>query len=145
MRTVLAGILAAFLALAAGPAAAEEDLTATAKAAIDAFVGAVMAGPEALAPVLAPEFQSMRANGTGYSRDDYLASGASEVKIYPGFSAEDIVATRDGDILVARYMLRIEETIDGKPVSKRAPRISVFRRIDGVWKIVSHANFAATE
>jgi ketosteroid isomerase-like protein len=145
MRTLASLLLSAVLVLTAGPARAEDDPAATAKAAIDAFIGGIIEGAEALAPLLAPEFQMMRASGTGYGREDYLESGIGTVAIKPGFSAEEIVATRDGDILVARYMLVVDETVDGNPVSKRAPRISVFRRIDDVWKIVSHANFAATE
>ena len=41
-----------------------------------------------------------------------------------------------------RYLLVIDETIDGQSVAKSAPRLTVFRKIDGQWKVVSHANFA---
>jgi ketosteroid isomerase-like protein len=143
MRTVLAVILATAVALSAGPAAADDELNETARAAIAAFVNAVIAGPEALEPILAPEFQILRANGVGYDREGYLGTGAETAALQPGFTAEDIVATAHDGVLVARYVLRIDGMIDGQPMPQRAPRLSVFRQIDGQWKVVAHANFGA--
>ena len=57
---------------------------------------------------------------------------------------EDLVVTRADDIMVVRYFLRIDETIDGAEIESRAPRLTAFRKIDGAWKAVSHANFGAT-
>ena len=101
----------------------------------------MLAGPETLAPILAPEYQIMRTNGVGYDRDGYLNRGAGTVSAQPDFSHEDLVVTAADDVLVVRYFLRIDETIDGKPVKKRAPRLTVFRKIGDVWKVVSHSNF----
>jgi ketosteroid isomerase-like protein len=145
MRTILAAILTAFLALATAPASAADDLAATAKAAITAFLDGVVGGREALAPQLAPEFQVMRENGIGYGRDGYLEGAIGEVKAKPDFSIEDVVATAEGDVMVARYMLRINEVIEGAAVEKRAPRLTVFHRIDGQWKVAAHANFGAVD
>lgn len=125
-------------------AKAAEDLTATARAALSAFVKGTMAGSKVLAPMLAPEFQIMRTNGVGYSRKDYLSRGVPTISAAPEFSLDDVTATRNGDILVVRYFLRIDETIQGKPVKKRAPRLTVFRNVAGSWKVVAHSNFGAT-
>jgi hypothetical protein len=108
-----------------------------------AFTQAVLDGPDALAPILAPEYQIMRTNGVGYDRDGYLNRGAGTVLAQPDYSHEDLVVTADGDVLVVRYFLLIDETIDGKPVKRRAPRLTVFRKIDDVWKVVAHSNFGA--
>ena len=43
---------------------------------------------------------------------------------------------------MVRYFLRIEETIDGKPITRRALRLTVFRKISNDWKITAHSNFA---
>lgn len=136
---------AAFVALAALPARADGHLTDTARGAIAAFVEGVIAGPDAVAPLLAPEYQIMRSNGVGYDRAGYIARGAGSVSARPAYALVDIVATSDGDALVTRYSLEIEETIDGRAVTRRAPRLTVFRNIGGQWKVSAHANFARVE
>lgn len=148
MRIPNALFLSAALGLAAAapamrPAAAADDLTATARAALVAYTEATLAGPKALAPMLAPEFQIMRSNGAGYDRDGYLTRSVGTISGAPGFSHEDIVATAQGDLLVTRYYLRIDEVIEGRKIAKRAPRLTVFRKIGGAWKVVAHANFGA--
>ncbi len=143
MRALAAALLA-LITLPITPASAAGDLEETARAALVAFTEAVIAGPEAAAKVLAPEYQILRANGVGYDREGYIEEGVGRVNARPDFAYEEIVATADGDILVVRSMLRIEETIDGAPVDRRAPRLTVFRKIDGAWKVVAHANFGAT-
>ena len=129
----------------ATPVVADDDLTKTARKALVAFTEGVLAGPEVLAPLLAPEYQIMRNNGVGYDRDGYLKRGVGTISAAPDFSHEEIIATRHGDMMVTRYYLRIDEVIQGNPIKKRAPRLTVFRLIDGVWKVVAHANFGATK
>jgi ketosteroid isomerase-like protein len=58
---------------------------------------------------------------------------------------DDVVATADGDVMVVRYLLVISETIDGEPVTRQAPRLTVFRQQDGRWLVAAHANFATPE
>lgn len=143
MRGFLVLLMTLVLSAANGAHAAE-NLTATARAALIAYTKATLAGPKALAPMLAPEFQIMRTNGVGYDRKGYLGRGVKTIVAAPSFSHEDITATRSGDILVVRYWLRIDETIQGKAIKKRAPRLTVFRNIGGAWKVVAHSNFGAT-
>jgi ketosteroid isomerase-like protein len=142
MRLV-ASLVSLILMLAAGAAAADENLEETARAALVAFTAAVVSGPDAVAPLLAPEYQIMRANGVGYDRSGYIAN-VKAVEAAPDFSHEDLVVTAADDVMVVRYFLTINEIIEGSPVSRRAPRLTVFRKIDGDWKVVSHANFGAT-
>lgn len=142
MRLV-ASLVSLILMLAAGAAAADENLEETARAALVAFTAAVVSGPDAVAPLLAPEYQIMRANGVGYDRSGYIAN-VKAVEAAPDFSHEDLVVTAADDVMVVRYFLTINEIIEGAPVSRRAPRLTVFRKIDGDWKVVSHANFGAT-
>ncbi len=114
-----------------------------ARAAIVGFTKGVLGGPEAVAKWLAPEYQIMRLNGVGYDRDGYINRGVGQISGAPDFSHEDIVETHAGDIMVVRYTLRIDEVIEGKKIAKRAPRLTVFRKIDGAWKVVAHSNFGA--
>jgi hypothetical protein len=143
-RYFFAGFVSLVVMLSAGAASAADDMTETARGLLVAFTQAVLDGPDALAPMLAPEYQIMRTNGVGYDRDGYLNRGAGTVSAQPGFSHEDLVVTVDDDVLVVRYFLSINETIDGKPVKRRAPRLTVFRKIDTEWKVVAHSNFGAT-
>jgi len=142
-RFLIATVFATGLLLAA-PATADE-ITDTARAHVIAFIDGVIAGPDAVAPLLAPEYQIMRSNGVGYDRAGYINRGAGTVRARPNFTLEDMVATSGGDVMVARYILQIDETIDGKTITRRAPRLTAFRKIDGAWKISAHANFARAE
>ncbi|MBT3808573.1 MAG: nuclear transport factor 2 family protein [Rhodospirillaceae bacterium] len=141
-RFILAAVFA--FGLLATPAAAD-DKTDTARALLTAFVDGVIAGPDAVAPLLAPEYQIMRSNGVGYDRDGYINRGAGTVRARPNYSLADLVVTTGGDVMVVRYILQIDETIDGNTITRRAPRLTVFRNIGGDWKISAHGNFARTE
>lgn len=141
-RFILAAIFS--FGLLATPAVADEA-TDTARALVTAFIDGVIAGPDAVAPLLAPEYQIMRSNGVGYDRAGYINRGAGTVNARPNFSLDDLVVTTGGDVMVVRYFLQIDETIDGKTITRRAPRLSAFRKIDGAWKMSAHANFARAE
>jgi ketosteroid isomerase-like protein len=138
-RVVLA--MAVVGGLIAFNAAAEEGSTMTAAhQAVKVFVETVASGDVgALEAILAPEFQILRANGVGYDRKGYLAS---ELPAIDKWRLEDVVATASGDLLVVRYWLVINQTIDGTPTAQRAPRLTVFRRDGDRWLVVAHANFA---
>ena len=81
----------------------------------------------------------LRSNGGGHDKAGYL-------KALPKQTARskfsDIIATGNGETLVIRYKIEIEQTIDGAPVNGIAPRLSVFRKEAGRWLIIAHANFA---
>ena len=98
-----------------------------------------------MAEVLAPEYQIVRSNGQTYDREGYIESNAGGVKITSLPEYESIVATQGGDVLVVSSVLTITETIDGQPVTRRAPRLTVFRLLDGQWRVSAHANFARPE
>lgn len=138
---IRAAIACAFALSTVTIAAADEDLTATAQDLMTEFVRAIQDGPEALAPLLAPEFQIVRTDGSAYSRDDYLAEGIKEVKVNPGGFDEDFVVTRNGSIMVVRFMRHSTSTVDGKPLLSDSPRMVVFHEIDGKWKTAAYANF----
>ena len=146
MKSLTFHLLATAVVLFTVSAYAHADaLTDTARAQIGTFVEAVISGPEKVTPLLAPEYQIMRSNSVGYDRDGYINRGAGSVNARPRYGLTDIIATAEGDLLVVRYFLEIEETIDGKPVTRRAPRLTVFHKIAGAWKVSSHANLARTE
>ncbi len=139
-RGALAG--AAMVALAGGKAASAgvtvDELQAL--EALDPWADALFSGdPVEVERVLAPEYQIVRSDGTGYGRDDYLTVLPKQAM---RSQFRDIVATAHDDVMVIRYVIVTDQTIDGQPVEAVAPRLSVFRRDGDTWLIAAHANFA---
>lgn len=95
--------------------------------------------PKQVELVLAPEFQILRADGSGYDHHGYLGA-------LPHVMSDPVVSkltfTSNGDLMVARYMVESKQTVNGQSLQTIAPRLSVMRRQDGKWLMVSHANFA---
>jgi hypothetical protein len=142
-RDLMGLALAGLAGLALLPAGAAAESTASpddAAAALDAWLDAVYSGdPATVERVLAPEFQVLRSNGVGHDKAEYLeVVPAQATRPQPS----DITATAHGGILVVRYILETNQTIEGITVTGRSPRLSVFRRENGRWLIVAHANFA---
>ncbi len=135
----LAGLSA--LALGAGTAAAEEVSQEEALKALDPWVDAIFTGdPAVVEKVLAPEYQILRSDGTGHDKTSYLKA-LPKHQVRSKFS--EIVATGTADVMVLRYRIETDQTIDGKVVKGISPRLSVFRRVGDSWLISAHANFAA--
>jgi hypothetical protein len=123
-------------AAASGPVSQEEALEA-----LDPWADALFTGdPAAVEKVLAPEFQILRSDGSGHDKASYLKL-LPQQRIRSKFS--DIVATGTADVMVLRYHIETDQTIEGKNVKGISPRLSVFRREAGRWLICAHANFAA--
>ena len=139
-RGVLAG--AAMIALTGGEAAASGVAASEAQAleALNPWADALFSGdPAAIERVLAPEYQIVRSDGTGYGKEDYLCVLPKQT-VRSQF--HDIVATAHGDIMVIRYIIVTEQTIENQVVEAVSPRLSVFRREGDTWLIAAHANFA---
>ncbi len=129
-------------ALLCGPAATQEsDLEAQARQALSKLFDALTSGdPERVRPFLAPEFQILRSNGAAYDKEQYLARGIPRIESKPVFN--DLVITRNGDIVVTRMRMRIEEILDGKKAESNAPNLIVFRVTPDGWQVVASGNFA---
>jgi ketosteroid isomerase-like protein len=137
----LFGTLALTAAVLAGPGLADGIEGEAAEELIAAWTGAVASGDaDRVASVLAPEFQIMRGDGTGYDAAAYAAGGFAVIDDVP--EIENVVETGDGDIRVMRYWLVLDAAVDGGTLTRRAPRLTVFRNIDGAWYVSAHANFA---
>jgi ketosteroid isomerase-like protein len=130
--------LQAFANLGFGSAISPEG---EARKAVESWLGAVASGDKnRISSVLAPEFQISRADGSAYRAAEYLESDLPKITGSP--AVENLIATGYGDLLVTRYQLTIDETIGGKAMKAVAPRLTVFRRSEGAWLVVAHANFA---
>jgi hypothetical protein len=132
----LAASVSALAPIVAAHATPEPD--AEAYAANGAWWSALVRGtPTAVGSVLAPEFQLMRADGSAWDRETFLATGLPRLSAIPAF--RDMTATRKGDLLVTRYTV----TLPGEGVARDVPRLTVFRHEGGKWLVVADANFAA--
>src|ERR1700724_2671572 len=91
------------------------DLQAQGMAALKTFWSAIVTGtPQALDPVLAPEYQVERADGSCLDREAYLKSQLPKVAALPEFTS--VKATGTADLLVVRYYVTVDSTRGGKPV-----------------------------
>ena len=144
---VAIGLAANVTLLTAPTAVAAEipiDPNSPAVAPLKMFWTAVVAGtPEALAPVLAPEYQVVRADGSGSDKESYLKGKLPKVAAVPEFT--DVLVTGTGDLLVVSYHVTIDSTRNGKKVQAHAPRLTIFRKQGDAWLTVAHANFATLE
>jgi len=142
-RGLAVGVLVLWPSLSwAGDAPAADE----ARSALATFMSAIASGDRAaVAAVLAPEYQIMRSNGVGYDRAGYLDKGAPSVKVLSPSRPEDIVVTRSGDLMVARYFLVVDEVIAGERVDHRAPRLTVFRKHGDRWIVSAHSNFGVAK
>ena len=121
--------------------AQDAGLEADARAAIATVFDALASGDAGqVRPLLAPEFQLVRSNGAAYDKEEYLARSIPHIDSEPAIN--NLVVTRNGDIVVTRFRLRIEEELDGKKAESDAPQLIVFRITPGAWQVVASANFA---
>jgi ketosteroid isomerase-like protein len=137
--TLAAAVLAAGFAggwMMRGGAEAQEDATVLAETELGRFYEA-LAGRVALADVLGDAFQIIRTDGMRYDRDGYLARPPS----YTDYKLHDIHAVQDGDLLTASYFSTVAGTFEDTSVaSEKQPRLAVFAKADGEWKLQALAN-----
>jgi hypothetical protein len=87
---------------------------------------------------LSPAFILLRADGTHADKAAYLENPS----IVESYDITDVEARRTGRVIVARYTLVVDSTIDGQRQSgDPAPRLSVFVKGDAGWQLAAHSNF----
>lgn len=125
-----------------GASRANEPLSEQkAREALDPWFQAIFTGdPKVVATVLAPEYQILRSDGSGHDKTSYLEA-LPKHHVQSKFS--DIVATGNEEMMVVRYLIETDQTVDGKTVKGVSPRLSVFRKEGDRWLISAHANFAS--
>jgi len=140
-------VLVAVAAAWVGAAIAADDTAALegeAQRTLETIFAALMTGdPDKVRPFLAPEYQVQRSDGKGYDKDSYLALSIPKIAAMPTF--RDLAITRNGDIVVVRLMIEIEETINGKVADRVSPQLMVFRITPAGWQVVAASNFARLE
>ena len=96
-----------------------------------------LAGRGDLADMLGDAFQIMRTDGTRYDRATYLSRPPS----YSAYKLGDIRAFQAGDVLTATYFAGVTGTLEDTGIaSEDQPRLAVFTRAGGEWKLQGLAN-----
>lgn len=87
---------------------------------------------------IADSFQAVHSFGTNNRAEELDLIK----KLYLGsYKISDIKTTENDDTIIVTYLIAVSETIDDKRLSARpAPRLSVWKKIDGKWKWIAHAN-----
>jgi len=127
---------------AATPAPAGRDAAATEAKGdrlVRRFLDLLQAGDlPGLRAFLSPAFQLQRADGSFVNKAEYLKAPAK----VESYEIDNLRVTRRGSVIVARYDLVIDSTINGvQQSSDPAPRLSAFTKGNDGWQIVAHANF----
>ena len=87
---------------------------------------------------IAEDFQSVQPDGA--------RSRAGEISLIEKLNLGEIAfsnfkSTTSGDNIVVTYMIAVQETIDGKQLSRKpAPRLSVWKKGTSGWQWICHAN-----
>ena len=119
-----------------GTAEAQEDAAVLAETELTRFYEA-LAGRGELADTLGDAFQIMRTDGTRYDRATYLSRPPS----YSAYKLGDIRAFQAGDVLTATYFAGVTGTLEDTGIaSEDQPRLAVFTRAGGDWKLQGLAN-----
>jgi hypothetical protein len=87
---------------------------------------------------LSPAFQVERADGSGATKDAFLAN----LTTIRSFTLTDLAATQAGSTLIVRYLAQAEGLVNDKPYKPGpAPRLTVFHWNGKAWQVAAHANF----
>jgi len=116
-------------------------LTAEARKALTVLFEALRSGdPNKVRPLIAPEFQVVRSDGAAYDKEQYLRQSIPKIEGQLAF--DELIVTRNADIVVTRMKLKVQERLDGKRAESGAPQLIVFRVTPQGWQVVAAANFA---
>ena len=145
VATAIVGCLIALNAIAA-PGSAPRDASATTQKGtelVERFLDLLEDGDtDGLEKFLSSAFQIQRADGSYLTKDEYVADPA-QVESY---EIDNLQATKSGNVIVVRYDLIADVTIDGVQQSQDpAPRLSVFAKSKRGYQMVAHANFNVPE
>lgn len=134
----------AAIALAVGLTSIADTALAnrTANTALQMWIDAVASGDVSkVGDILAPEFQIVRGSGLRYDATNYLEVGLPTVNSFAP-KMTDVKATETKGLLIVSYWLEIEVQARGRKLTRRAPRLTVFREVNGKWLVSAHSNFA---
>jgi hypothetical protein len=126
-------------ALAADAPPSTQKTTALAQRLLEKFFD-MLSPPDipALRKFLSSAYLVQRANGTFATKAETLANPS----VLESYEIRNLEVTRTGPVIVARYDLVADVTIDGEAyATEPAPRLAVFTKGEQGWQITAYANF----
>lgn len=88
--------------------------------------------------MLAPGFQAAHQYGASTRKQELNTLKTLDIRDY---IVSNLKVTRNGPVIVATYLVSVEETLKGIRLSKKpAPRLTVFLETTSGWKLIAHAN-----
>jgi ketosteroid isomerase-like protein len=116
---------------------AQDDATSVAKTEVDRFYRALTDNGPPLADVLGEAFQLIRTDGSRYDRAQYLAQAPK----LSDYTLGEFQAMESGDVLTTTFFAGLTGTVEGVARNSVSdPRMAVFSRADGKWKLQAFAN-----
>jgi hypothetical protein len=117
-------------------ARADEDVLELARTQVDRFYQAT-SGKLPLADVLGDSFQIMRTDGSRADRAEYIAKPPA----LQTYTLSDFKAVRTDDTLTVTFFAGVMGSVQGiERNSSGGPRLAVFTRVKGEWKLQAFAN-----
>lgn len=89
-----------------------------------------------LEKLISPYFQLALMDGV-FNKEQYF-SRVKKMEI-GDFTISNFKITEGQNSMVITYDVGVTETIDGKKISSKASRLSVWEKSDGTWKWIAHA------
>lgn len=129
----------------AADSADAQDTQALAASLVEEYGQAVIKrDQEALGNLLSGAYVLRRTDGSGYDRAGFVeALGDQSDYELVSYKIKDLQAKRDGDVLVATFLLDGVVMENGRPVtSQPSTSLVTFVRVDGQWKLASDAFFS---
>jgi hypothetical protein len=56
------------------------------------------------------------------------------------YALTDVKIKEEHNVIIITYFATVQETVGGGPVSIKAPRLTIFEKVDGKWKWIAHAS-----
>lgn len=113
----------------------ENDVSGRAAQVVARWLAANASGdPAAISQLASPDFQLQRPDGSGIGLADFLKDVRAASR--PP-AVDDLVATSFSNTMITRYSLNLE--------GKTVPRLTVFQRINGEWRVAADAEYRPIE
>jgi hypothetical protein len=92
---------------------------------------------KAIKKYTSPKFQAVHYDGARNRCQELQLIANLHMQFY---SLSDIKITKEHNVYIISYFAEVDELINGQPVSRTTPRLTIFEKVDDHWKWVAHAS-----
>ena len=83
------------------------------------------------------KFQSVHYDGARNKKEELLLISKLNFSVY---NLSEIKITKERNVYIMTYFVQVSETINDILFTAKTPRMTIFEKINGKWKLVAHAN-----